>query len=67
MQASGNMDSTLFRSRLPQDLYFDFVSMQFMANLLFSSEAEVDNMFEVNIAYTISRISLVDWHKMDYY
>lgn len=27
MQASGNMDSTLFRSRLPQDLYFDFVSM----------------------------------------
>lgn len=49
MQASANMDSTLFRSRLPQDLYFDIVSMQFMANLLFSSAADVENMLEVKV------------------
>ncbi|CAD8207547.1 unnamed protein product [Paramecium pentaurelia] len=35
METKADSDSTLFRSRLPQDLYFDFVSMQFMANLLF--------------------------------
>ncbi|CAK83615.1 unnamed protein product (macronuclear) [Paramecium tetraurelia] len=46
METKADSDSTLFRSRLPQDIYFDFVSMQFMANLLFSSEQAVENMFE---------------------
>lgn len=52
MQASANMDSTLYRARLPQDLYFDVVSMQFMANLLFSSKVDVENMLEVPCSLT---------------
>ncbi|CAD8119387.1 unnamed protein product [Paramecium primaurelia] len=58
METKADSDSTLFRSRLPQDLYFDFVSMQFMANLLFSSEQAVENMFE-NITCRLTNQGIV--------